>query len=233
MYFGWFDGNPANLNPLPPSQLGAKYVEAMGGSSKVLKIARRSYKNGEYRWCATLLNNLVFAEPDNIDARELLSDTYKHLGYSAESGPWRNFYLTGAQEVLKDRPASVIQLVNERSIAALENDMLMDYFGIQINGSLSSGKAATVNIRMTDTGEVMAIMLSNGALSHRIGTLDRNADLSIELKKIDFVRLMLGTETMDKLLTSGRIKTKGDIKTMEIIISSMDKANPDFNIVLP
>ena len=80
MYFGWFDGNPANLNPLPPVELGRKYVEAIGGGERVIEVARKAYDEGEYRWCATLLNNLVFAEPENQTARQLLADVYTQLG---------------------------------------------------------------------------------------------------------------------------------------------------------
>ena len=85
----------------PPSELGAKYVEAIGGADKVLEVAKVSYAKGEYRWVATLLDNLVFAEPENKEARQLLADTYTQLGYQAESGPWRNFYLTGARDLLR------------------------------------------------------------------------------------------------------------------------------------
>ena len=75
LYFGWFDGNPAHLNPLPPTELGTKYVEAIGGAEKVLEVARASYDKGDYRWVATLLDHLVFAEPQNMAARRLLEDS--------------------------------------------------------------------------------------------------------------------------------------------------------------
>ena len=63
MYFGWFDGIPAHLNPLPPVEEGKKYVEAIGGEDEIMKKAREAYNQGEYRWTATLLNHLVFANP--------------------------------------------------------------------------------------------------------------------------------------------------------------------------
>ena len=98
-YFGWFDGNPANLDPLPPPELGKRYVDAIGGAAKVLAAAQTAYDAGDYRWAATLLDHLVFAQPDDKAASELLARVYDQLGYRAESGPWRDFYLTGAQEL--------------------------------------------------------------------------------------------------------------------------------------
>jgi alkyl sulfatase BDS1-like metallo-beta-lactamase superfamily hydrolase len=38
-YFGWYDGNPAHLDPLPPAAAATKYVEFMGGAAEVLKKA--------------------------------------------------------------------------------------------------------------------------------------------------------------------------------------------------
>ena len=135
LYFGWFDGNPAHLNPLPPSELGAKYVEAIGGADKVLEVAKASYAKGEYRWVATLLDNLVFAEPENKEARQLLSDTYSQLGYQAESGPWRNFYLTGAQDLLKKAVPYTSKLINDGVLSQMDMGTLLDYCAIQLNGA--------------------------------------------------------------------------------------------------
>ena len=96
LYFGYFTGNPADLYELPPDQAGVKFVEYMGGSDNVIAKAKQDFDNGEYRWAATALNHVVFAEPDNTNARQLLANVYTQLGYQSESGPWRNFFLTGA-----------------------------------------------------------------------------------------------------------------------------------------
>jgi alkyl sulfatase BDS1-like metallo-beta-lactamase superfamily hydrolase len=58
-YFGWYDGNPANLDPLPPAEAGAKYVELAGGAANLLKNAQAAYDRGEYRWVAEVVNHLV------------------------------------------------------------------------------------------------------------------------------------------------------------------------------
>ena len=99
LYLGWFDGNPATLHELPPVEASAKYVEFMGGADAVLEKARESYDAGEYRWVAEVVNHVVFADPDNQAAKDLQADALEQLGYQAESGPWRNFYLTGAKEL--------------------------------------------------------------------------------------------------------------------------------------
>jgi alkyl sulfatase BDS1-like metallo-beta-lactamase superfamily hydrolase len=98
-YLGWFDGNPANLHTLPPEDAAKRYVEFMGGTDAALDKARGAYELGDYRWVAEAVNHVVFADPDNEAARELQAGALEQLGYQAESGPWRNFYLSAAQEL--------------------------------------------------------------------------------------------------------------------------------------
>ncbi len=109
-YFGWYDGNPANLDPLPPTEAGTRYVELAGGPANLLKNAQAAYDKGEYRWAAEVLNHLVFADPENQEARDLLARAYDQLGYQAESGPWRDIYLTGAFELRHGGPDTGINL---------------------------------------------------------------------------------------------------------------------------
>ena len=98
-YLGWFDGNPSNLHTHPPEVAAKKYVELMGGADKVVEAAQVAYDEGDYRWVAEVLRHVVFADPDHDGGKQLLADAFEQLGYQAESGPWRNFYLTGAKEL--------------------------------------------------------------------------------------------------------------------------------------
>ncbi len=108
-YIGWYDANPANLNPLPPVERGKKYVEYMGGAGAVIRRAREDFAKGEYRFVAEAMSHVVFADPSNTDARRLGADALEQLGYVAESATWRNAYLLGAHRhqlgVLRPRPA--------------------------------------------------------------------------------------------------------------------------------
>ncbi|HEY4377643.1 MAG TPA: alkyl sulfatase dimerization domain-containing protein, partial [Acidimicrobiales bacterium] len=133
-YLGWFDGNPAHLHPLPPTDAGARYVEMMGGPDEVLRKAQAFFDAGDYRWVAEVVNHLVFAEPDNMAARALQADALEQVGYQAESGPWRDFYLTGAQE-LRNGPMVGIggSTAGPDVVSALSTDMLLDYLGVRID----------------------------------------------------------------------------------------------------
>ena len=96
-YLGYFDGNPAHLDPLTPAEVAVEYVNAMGGSTKVLTLGKKAFRDGKYKWGVELINHLVFSDPTNVEAKLLQADMLEQLGYQAENATWRNFYLTGAQ----------------------------------------------------------------------------------------------------------------------------------------
>src|SRR3546814_3884158 len=108
---------------------------AEAGSAK----AKEAYGKGEDRWVAELVNHVVFAEPDNQDARNLQADALEQLGYQAESGPWRNFYLTGAKELRE----GVTQLPTPNTaspdiVRSMTPEMFFDYLGVRLNGDRKS-----------------------------------------------------------------------------------------------
>ena len=144
-YLGWFDGNPANLHTLPPEDAAKRYVEFMGGADAALDKARGAFELGDYRWVAEVVNHVVFADPDNQDARELQADALEQLGYQSESGPWRNFYLTGAQE-LRDgvRELPTPNTASPDTVRAMSADLFFDYLGVRLNGAKAGDRAITL-----------------------------------------------------------------------------------------
>lgn len=163
-YIGWFDGNPANLHSLPPTEAGKKYVEFMGGADSVLKMAKKSYDKGEFRWVGMVLNHLVFADPKNMPARYLLADSFEQMGYQAESGPWRNFYLTGAREL---RDTNRLQFFTQKNNVEPNRDDLdnMDaqeyfqYLAIHLNGLQVEGKEFAFNLIMHEKNDATTFCL--------------------------------------------------------------------------
>ena len=159
-YYGWFDGNPAHLNPLPPVEDAVETVRYMGGSDAILAKAQVDYDKGEYRFVASVLNKLVFAEPKNQAAADLLAKAYRRLGYASESGPWRDFYLTGAQELTGPLLTNIeINTSNPDMIANLPLDLFFDLMAVKLNGPKAEGLDIKINFAFTDTGEKAALHL--------------------------------------------------------------------------
>ncbi len=234
-YLGWFDGNPANLHPLPPVEASARYVEFMGGAAAVIAKARKSYDRGEYRWVAQVMNHVVFADPTNAAARDLQARALEQLGYQAESGPWRNFYLTGAQELRRGvAKASAGSTVSPDSIRAMPLDLFFDYLGVRLNGPKAAGQTMTINWNFTDTQEKFALALEHGALNHTANRQEKDADATVTLTRAALNEIILGGKPkLEAKLASGDIKVEGKHEKLGELLSLMDNFDPWFNIVTP
>ena len=165
-YLGWFDGNPARLEPLPPVPAAERYVEYMGGADQVITRAREAFDAGEYRWVVEVLNHVVFADPGNSEARLLAADAMEQLGYQTESATWRNAYLTGAQELRYGTPEIPLPAdsASPDSIRALSLSTLLDFLAIRLNGREAEGKDLVLDLSVSETGEEVRLELSNGVL---------------------------------------------------------------------
>ena len=234
LYFGWFDGNPANLHPLPPAEAGVKYVEYMGGSDAILNKALEDYKRGEYRWVAMALNHLVFAEPDNQEARALLANTYTQLGYQAESGPWRNFYLSGAMELRYGvRPRPTARSTSSDIVRNLPFDLQFDYLSVRLNGPAAADLNYTFNIRFPDIDEEVVLYLEDGVLNYTLDKQIPDATTSLVMDDAVLDSINLGETTFEQALAEGEILLTGDPEAFLEFLGNLDTFDFWFNIVTP
>ncbi len=233
-YLGWFDGNPANLHKLPPEEAGKRYVEAMGGAEGVLKTARAAFEKGEYRWVAEIVNHLVFADPANEEARHLQADALEQMGYQAESGPWRAFYLTGAQELRSPRaPSNVPRPGANGQLKTLPVNEVLDALSVRLNGPKAGRREFAINLTITDTGEHFLVSLENATLRHEPGKTRDDADLTLAIKRMDFIEFVIREKELSDLKASGAAKLTGDEAALTDLLSFLDTFDFWFEIVMP
>jgi alkyl sulfatase BDS1-like metallo-beta-lactamase superfamily hydrolase len=233
-YLGWYDANPANLDPLPPVAAGRKFVEYMGGAAAILGRARKDLDNGEFRFVAQALSHLVFAEPDNAAARALLADTFEQLGYLAESATWRNAYLFGAQELRLGMPKAPPRPPMPReTLAALRTGQLWDVLGVRLNGPKAEGKQIVLNWFFTDTNENYVLTLENCALTYAAGVQAPNADASFTLPRALLDEVIAKQATFPEAMAAGKIKFTGNPMKLGELMTLMDEFPRMFEIVEP
>ena len=235
LYYGWIDGNPSNLNPLPPSVAGVQYVEFMGGAGALISKSKASFDKGEYRWVAEVLSHLVFAEPRNQNARNLLADTYEQLGYQSESGPWRNFYLTGAQELrVGTYNIAFAGTASPDMIRGMSSELYFNYLGMRFIGTENADLKYNFNIDLMDTKEKIGLIVSNGAVMPRYGTfVSDNVTATIHINRSDLDRVSLGEAKFEDLMKDDLMKIDGDSMAYFNFLSKIDKFKFWFNIVEP
>lgn len=232
-YMGWYDGNPSSLDNLPPEPAAKKYVEYMGGEAAVLKKAKADFDKGEYRWVSEVLKHVVFANPNNADAKNLLADTYEQLGYQAESGPWRSVYLQGAYELRNGVPkAGGINTASPDTIRAMQPEMLFDYFAVRLNGPNAAGKKIALNVNFTDLKKQYGLVIENAVLNYSQKPVDK-ADATIALSKATLDSIQLKEKSIDQAITAGELKIDGRKEALSEFLGLLDTFPFWFNIVTP
>ncbi|MGV0852583.1 alkyl sulfatase dimerization domain-containing protein [Mycolicibacterium phlei] len=232
-YMGWYDGNPSDLDDLPPTEAAQKYVEYMGGEDAVLEKARDDFDDGDYRWTAMVLKQVVFANPDSAAGKNLLADTYEQLGYQAESGPWRSIYLQGAYELRNGVPdAGGTDTASPDTIRAMPPEMLFDYMGVRLNGPEAAGKVITLNVNFTDLNREYGLTVENGVLHHAPAPIpDANARISLSKATLDDIQL--GNTTLEEAVSADDVTVDGQQESFNEFMGLLDTFPFWFNIVTP
>jgi alkyl sulfatase BDS1-like metallo-beta-lactamase superfamily hydrolase len=232
-YIGWYDGNPSNLNPLPPTEAGKKFVEYMGGSAAVIARARDDFRLGNYRWVAEVMSQVVFADPSNKEARGLAADALEQLGYLAESATWRNAYLSGAQELRNGPPPARRASLDPDMLRVTPLELVFDILGTLVDGGRAQNSRIVINWRFTDTKQQLASTLENAALTYLIGKEEADADASVALSRITFEDLVLRRLTVARALEQRVITVAGSVAKLSELMDLLDEFDASFPIVEP
>jgi alkyl sulfatase BDS1-like metallo-beta-lactamase superfamily hydrolase len=231
-FIGHFDGNPANLIPLSPAESAPLYVEMMGGSAKIIARGRELNAQGKYLHATEILNRLVFAEPKNTVARQLLADAYEQLGYQAESSSVRNTFLQGAFELRNGLPGGVAVRSNVPDVVrAMSTEQWLDFLGISMDPKKAAGLQFTINLVTPDNGEQYAVELDNATLTAINGFLSPEPDLTVTVNRVDLNRVMMGLATFDQLGQEGKARFDGDRSVIHKLRDIMVTFTPDFEIL--
>ena len=227
-YLGWYDANPVNLDPLPPSDAAKKLVEYLGSTELVLCKAKKDYAKGEYQWVAQITKELVFAAPSNPKARNLCADALEQLGYQAESGAWRNAYLMGAAELrngnLSGRARTANGLTN--SMRAMTVSMLLDYIAILTDANAAQNDDLTLNLTVTDENEQFYVTRKNGVLLTYPGENRPDAQASVTCRRLQLFALMTGQQ-------AGQVQISGDATVLKRLLAYASKFEKTFNVIEP
>jgi alkyl sulfatase BDS1-like metallo-beta-lactamase superfamily hydrolase len=231
-YLGWFDGNPARLYPHPPVEAGKRYVALAGGADALLAKARDAFGRGDYRWVAELVNHLVFADPDNVEARNLQADALEQLGYQAESGPWRAIFLTGAQELRAPPRSARRRGLPGAQLRALPADELLDALSVRLNGAKAGGRDFAFAVLFDGSAERWRVSVENAVLHHDIDAGASSTSL-VRLSRGALIDLAIGEAALDAAIADGRVHIDGDTQPFADFLSMLDRFEFFFAIVEP
>jgi alkyl sulfatase BDS1-like metallo-beta-lactamase superfamily hydrolase len=233
-YLGWYDGHPAHLNPLPQAESARRYVAYMGGAAAVLERARADFARGDYRWVAEVATQVVFAEPGHAAARALAADALEQLGYQAESGVWRNAYLSGANELRNGLPQGPIVASGSADVVrAIPLDLFFDFLAVRLNPDKAAGKRLVVHWTFPDVNETATLRMENSVLSHVMGQHLGEPHASITLDRRTLDEISLQRTTFQRAVLAGQARIEGSSAALQDLMGSLDTFVPMFEIVTP
>ncbi len=233
-YLGFYDAVPAHLDPHPPVEAARRYLAYMGGSDVVVERAADSFAEGDYRWVAEVLQHVVFAEPHHAGGRALLADAYEQLGYQAESGPWRDVYLTGAMELRRGGTPlpHAGRSVDPAMVRHLRPEDLFDLIGVRLDGPAAERLTLDASVHFGDRDETWLVGVRHGVV-HARRTRDADPALRVTTTVAGFVPLAAGTATLSEIVAAGGASCEGDPTALDALCGHLDTFPLGFEIVLP
>ena len=231
-FLGHYDGNPVNLIPLSPKESAPLYVEMMGGSAKIIARGEELLAQDKLLLATEILNKLVFAEPQNQQARRVLADVYEQLGYRAESTSVRNSFLQGAFELRNGQPGGIPpRATGPDVIRAMSTEQWLDFVGISLDPKKAEGMRFTVNLVTPDNGEQYTIEMTNATLTNIKGFQAKNPDLTVTVNRADLNQVMMGQSSFDDLIAAGKARFEGDRTGFDRLRTILVPFTPDFEIL--
>ena len=231
-YLGYWDANPATLAPLSPADSAPLYVEMMGGAEPILERARALHENGQYRLAMEILNKLVYAEPGNREAKNLLAAVFEQLGYQYESASMRNVFLAAAQELRNGMPRIPAPRGTSPSLArAMTTSQWWDSVAIRVDSERADGLDFTMNFLTPDTGQQFVVELSGGTLTNIEGFQAETPDVTVSIDRERLNEVIMGNTTLEELLQSGQGSVQGDAGVLAQLSSVLVNFAPGFEIL--
>lgn len=230
-YLGWYDANPANLNPWPPVERARKYVAAMGGAKKVVALAKSAMAAGDYRWASDLLNQALFADPADTQARALLADSYEQQGYQAESGIWRNQFLAAARDLRSSYKAAAVNTQSADLIGAVPTQLLLDSVATRFDPGKLGGRTMGINLVMPERKESAGVELTGTTMFTRMEPLAAPAATITAPRRILLGMLFLKLPLAQ--LEMAGLKVEGDRVAAQAWLDALDPMPAGFNIAEP
>ncbi len=231
-FLGYWDVNPATLIPLSPAESAPLYVEMMGGAGKIMAKGQELHDQGKYLEATEILNKLVFAEPQNQIAKDLLADVYEQIGYQQENPGLRNSFLQGAYELRSGIPEGfATSTLGPDMVRAMDTSLFLEFLAIMMDSRKAEGMEFTINLVTPDNGEQYVVELSNATLTNIEGFQADDADLTLTIDRADLERVMTGNKTLIAQIEDGTATIDGDVSVLQQLASTMVRFEVLFEVL--
>ncbi|MHA6495102.1 alkyl/aryl-sulfatase [Pseudomonas borbori] len=229
-YLGWFQGDPVDLDPLPPAKKAERLMALTGGREKLLLAAGEAYLKGDYQWAAELASYAIRVDPEDKLARDIKARSFRKLGYASMNINWRNWYLMSAMELEGKLDDGASEELGRRVRSAfLSSDMLknlparifLQNWVTRIDPEKSTDVNLTLGFAFPDIGEEWALEVRRGVVELHPG-IPAGTTLKLTVDKTYLDTVISGDNSLLTGALLGDVKVDGSLLEIKTFLGCFD-----------
>ena len=206
-YLGWFNGNPAELDPLSRYEKAERISQLAGGTSELINQLKIAVDNNDMQWALELSDYLISLDFLTDEVRELRQKALIYEGSRSSNPNKRNYFLASALELNKSFEFSPLLNINDSILENISLNTLFDVMSVRFNPNNHDGSFYKVCFNFT-SGHSKNITLRNDVAV--ISDKDqKDCDLKIETEEIELKRILTGLKSPVSSIATGTIEVTG------------------------
>ena len=210
---GFFDGNPATLMPLSPTDKANNVANLAGGYKALLEQAKSALLNEQYQWALELTDYLLSIDPEDIMVIDVRYNSLIKLGEASTNPNARHYYLSSALE-LKGTEMEALVVPDLKTIHSIPMRSIFENLSVNLVPVKCVRVNRSANFIFTDTGEKWSVQVRNGiAEVHAYQIAD--PDIEVHTKSTVWKELLSKQRQGWTTIIKGEIKVEpgiGDFK---------------------
>ena len=187
-YLGWFNGNPAELDPLSREEKAKRILNLAGDIDVMIDDLRLAVEKEDMQWALELSDYLIALDSFTKEVKDLRIDALIYEGSRSANPNKRNYFLTSAFELRDDFvEPSLLDRTSEELLEYVSIDTLFDVLSTRYNPDKRINENTTIcflfssGLRKNITIRNQVAVISNTTGDDCLMTVTSD---EIELKKI-------------------------------------------------
>jgi len=206
-YLGWFNGNPAELDPLSRKEEAQKFANLVGGEEALFLAFQNAVNDKEMQWALELSDRLMALNFSIAEVESLRREALLYIGTRSSNPNKRNYFLTSALE-LSDSFVSFEETERtSEGVKEISIDTIFSILSVRLNPEKVVNKNMNVCFYFS-SGLRKTISIRNqvAAISNEIAN---PCAISVKATELNFKMAISGLANPVMALASGDIEVDG------------------------
>ncbi len=208
-YLGWFDGNPATLNPITKIEESKRIIDLAGGRSALFNQGEISLDREEYQWVLQITDYLLVNDPKDEEAKQLRISALKSLSELSANPNERYYYLSSAEELSPTFKEPLLLKPTKAIIENLPIEIVFEILKVSLIPEKAIDKNLHLSIKFTDSLKFYSLILRKGILEVQPFEIE-GSNIQVETDEISWKEIVTGNKSLPVSMATGLITVKGD-----------------------